>query len=59
MAFFGEGLVLLEGFLNMAHSNVDHILPPFIWLFVTLDLFITSNIDWGFDEDDQSSPPKK
>jgi hypothetical protein len=43
----------------MAHTNVDHILPPFIWLFVTLDSFITSNIDWGFDEDDQSSPQGK
>jgi hypothetical protein len=59
MAIFWEGLVLLKGFLNMAHSNVDHILPPFIWLFVILDSFITSNIDWGFDENDQSSPQKK
>jgi hypothetical protein len=58
MAIFWEGLVLLKGFLNMPHSNGNHILPPFIWLFVTLDSFITSNIDWGFDED-QSSPQEK
>jgi len=38
--FFGRVWLLLNSFLNMAHSNVNHIFPPFIWLFVTLDSFI-------------------